>query len=347
MKYSSRFFLYAPLALFLTMAAGTGVYWWIAANALSKELDAIQCHGNIDMQEAVPGVCVGFASKSISGFPFNLDVVFTDFSVSVKTPHGPSIWIAEKFALHALTYGREQMIFEAAGHQSLGWTDLAHKRHTMPFEVGELHASAIEGERGISRIDFDLIGLGSPALTAGRIQIHARVTPNGTAIELAAAADVVHLSPRLSSLFGDDIRQVRLNASLAPSRTFDGLRAGRTDWVDAAERWRTANGQLDVSDLEISWSQLSVMGKGALSLDASHAVQGLLDFKVAGIESLLATAERHGVRGDSLHGIAPALLLRAAKAGNNEAGLLGAVVGFHAGIVSVGDVPATTEEPLY
>ena len=341
MKYSSRFFLYAPLALFLILAAGAGVMWWLAANALSARLDTLNGH------EAVPGVTLHFKSKSISGFPFNLDVVFEDLHVEVATPHGPSSWTSEKFALHALTYGREQMIFEATGHQLLSWTDLAHERHTMPFEVGEWHASAIEGERGVSRIDFDLIGFGSPALTAARVQIHARVTPDGTAIEIAAAADVVHLSPRLSSLFGDDIKLVRLNASAAPSRTFDGLRAGRTDFVDAAERWRAANGQLTVSDLEITWDRLSVMGKGALTLDATHSVEGLLDFKVAGIETLLAAAQRHGVHGDTMRGIAPALLLRAASAGNNEAGLLGAVVAFHAGVVSVGDVPATTEEALY
>ncbi|MEI9885349.1 MAG: DUF2125 domain-containing protein [Rhizomicrobium sp.] len=341
MKYSSRFFLYAPLALFLILAAGTGVMWWIAASALSARLDAL------NGRAAMPGVTLSFASKSVGGFPFNLDVVFSRLRVEVATPHGPSSWETEKFALHALIYGREQAIFEAAGNQVLTWTDLDHRRHTIPFEVGELHASAIQGERGLSRADLDLIGFGSPALTAGRVQLHARIAPNGRTIEIAAAADAVHLSPRLSSPFGDDIRQVRLNAALAPSRTFDGLRAGRTDWVSALETWRKADGRLAVSDLEISWERLSAMGKGALALDGAHAVEGLLDFKVAGMAALVDRARRRGATGGAERGIASALLLRAAKAGNNEAGLLGAVVGFHGGIVSVGDVPATTEEPLY
>jgi hypothetical protein len=341
MRYSSRFFLYAPLALFLALAAGASVMWWREAAALSSRLDAM------NGREAMPGVTLHFASKSVGGFPFNLDVVFADFRVDVATPHGPSSWHSEKFAAHALTYGREQMIFEAAGRQTLGWTDLSGARHTMPFEVGEMHASAILGARGLSRFDLDVIGFGSPALTAARVQLHARVTPDGNAIDIAAAADAVHLSPRLSSLFGDDITQVRLNASAAPSRAFDGLRAGKTDWVSALETWRKANGALHVSDLEISWARLSVMGKGALALDASHAVLGLVDFKVAGIQTLLDTAARHGVRGGANDGIAAALLDRAAKAGNNEAGLLGAVVGFHGGLVSVGDETATTEEVLY
>jgi hypothetical protein len=341
MKYSSRFFLYAPLAVFLAIAAAACGLWWREASALSSRLDALNGH------EAMPGVTLRFASKSVSGFPFNLDVVFKDLRIEVATAHGPSSWRTENFALHALTYGREQMIFEAAGKQMLTWTDLQHHAHAMPFEVGELHASAIEGERGLSRFDLDLIGFGSPALTAARIQFHGRIAPGGTSIDLFAVADAVHLSPRLSSLFGDDVTQLRLSAIAAPSRTFDGLRAGRTDWVSALETWRKANGTLQVSELQISWNRLSAMGKGALSLDAAHSVEGLLDFKVAGIQTLLDAAAQRSVRGNPDAGIAAAILDRAAKAGNNEAGLLGAVVGFHGGVVSVGDETATTEEPLY
>lgn len=341
MKYSSRFFLYAPLALFLAIAVAVSVMWWRAANALSARLDALNGH------EAMPGVTLRFASKSVGGFPFNLDAVFQDFSVTVATPHGPSVWHAEKFALHALTYGREQMIVEAAGRQSLTWTDLHGGAHALPFEVGELHASAITGERGLSRFDLDCIGFGSPALTAARVQLHARLAPGGTSVDLAAAADAVHLSPALASLFGEDITRVRLNASAAPSRAFDGLRAGRTDWVSALETWRAAGGAVHVADLEIAWSRLSAMGKGVIGLDETHAVQGMLDFKIAGIQTLLENADRRHVRGGANAGIAAGLLDRAAKAGNNEAGLLGAVVGFHGGDVSVGDETATTEESLY
>lgn len=341
MKYSSRFFLYAPLALFLLIAVGAGVMWWIEAGRLSDRLDAM------NGREVMPGVTLSFKSKSVSGFPFNLDVVFDDVRLTVKTPHGPSMWASEKFALHALTYGRETMLFEAAGRQALNWTTLDGRRRTLAFEVGELHASAISGPRGVTRIDIDLRGFGSPALTAARLQFHARTAPDGRAIEIVGAADAVHLSPPLASLFGEDVTSIKLNASASQARTFDGLRAGRTDWVSALETWRKADGSLHVSDLEIAWDKLSAMGKGQLGLAESHAVEGMLDFKVAGIHRLIEKAAQRRIQPDSFRGIAAALLARAAKAGNNEAGLLGAVVGFHAGIVSVGDVPATTEEPLY
>ena len=341
MKYSSRLFLYAPLALFLAIAVGVGVNWWIEAGALSRKLDAL------NGRPAMPGVTLFFASKRISGFPFNLDVVFQDFRIEIATNHGPSDWKSQDFAMHALTYGREQIIFEVAGKQLLSWTDLDGVHHGLPFEVGEWHASSIVDEHGLKRFDMDLIGFGSPALTAARVQIHARLNPAGTGIDIAAEAEAVRPSPPLASLFGDTITQVRLNARASPSTAVDTIRVAHASWQEALESWRQAGGNLRIDDLELSWDRLSAMGRGAVSLDDTHAVEGLIDFKVAGIQTLLDAAARHHVGGAANQGIAAAVLDRAAKAGNNEAGLLGAVVAFHDGMVSVGDDPATTEEPLY
>jgi hypothetical protein len=340
MKYSSRFFLYAPLALFLILAVGAGVTWWRAANALSAKLDALNGH-------AVAGMTLSFKTKSVSGFPFNLDAVLNDVTITVETPHGSSSWKAEKFALHALTYGREQIIFEAAGHQQANWIDLEGHAHSLPFETGQLHGSAILGEQGLSRVDIDCVGFGSPALTAARVQLHARVAPNGATIEIAAGADAVRLSPPLTGALGSDIKQVRLDSAFLPAKPFEALRAGRGGWTAALEDWRRGGGHFDIASLQIEWTGVSAMGKGSLTLDDKRFVTGLIDFKIAGIERLIDRARRTGMNGDSFRGFVAALLQRAAKGGTNDAGQLGAVVMFNAGIVSIGDVPATTEEPLY
>ena len=168
MNYSSRFFLYAPFALLLLIGAAFGVYWRQVADALGRRLDVLQT------REAMPGVTVRYATRTISGFPFNLDVVFTDFRVSVETGHGPVVWQAQNFALHALTYGADKTIFEAAGKQSFSWKDAEGVQHVLPFEAGSLHASAIRNAAGLTRFDLDVVGFGSPALTAARIQFHTR-----------------------------------------------------------------------------------------------------------------------------------------------------------------------------
>jgi len=339
MKYSSRFFLYAPLLLFLILAAAAGANWWSMADVLSRKLDAL------NGRTAMPGVTLSFASKTIGGFPFNLDVEFRNFRIEVATDHGPAQWRSEKFALHALAYGPEQMIFEAAGKQLLSWTDLKRQRYALPFEVGEWHASSIVGDHGLVRFDMDLIGLGSPALIAARIQLHAR--EHAGAIDLAAEADSVRLLGGLISPFGELIVLARANASAVPGKSFDAIRVGDASWEATLERWRVAQGVLHVDDLELNWNRFGAIGKGTLSLDSSHAVAGWLDFNVGGMTAFLETAAHKHLSGAPNLGIAAALLDRAAKSGNNDAALLGAVIGFHNGVVSVGDEPATTEEPLY
>ena len=339
MKYSSRFFLYTPLALFLTLATGAAANWWIAATTLSKKLDSL------NGRPAMPGVILGFSSKRISGFPFNLDVVFKDFRIEVATNHGPSTWTSQDFALHALAYGREQMIFEAAGTQRLTWTDLEHGYHALPFAVGEWHASSIVDEHGLRRFDTDLIGFGSPAGTAARVQLHARV--NSNVIDVAGEIDSLRPSAMAESLFGDTITRARVVASATQSRSFDKIRTADASWEDGLESWRNARGSLRLEELEIAFNRLSSTGKGVLSLDAAHSVEGFVDFRLSGIETLLAAAAQRHVDGGADQGISRALLSRAAKAGNSETGLLGAVVFFHQGTVSVGDTPARTEEPLY
>jgi hypothetical protein len=341
MNYSSRFFLYAPLALFLILASGVSANWWIAANALSTKLDSL------NGRPAMPGVTLTFSSKEVGGFPFNLDVIFHDFRIEVQTRHGPSSWSAQDFALHALAYGREQMIFEAAGKQRATWIDLAGRRHTMPFEVGEWHASGIADEHGLARFDMDLIGFGSPALTAARVGLHARLNPKGGAIEVAGEVDSLTPAAQGASLFGRTITQARFSASAAPARSFAPIRAAGASWESTLEDWRRNEGVLHVDALDIVWDRVSARGAGTLALGVHHGVQGFIAFRFSGIEKVLETAEQHQVRGGAKKGIAAALLGRAAQAGSNQSGLLGAVVGFHDGVVSVGDVLATTEEPLY
>ncbi len=341
MKYSSRFFLYAPLALFLSLAAGTGVYWWIVAGALSARLDAM------NGREAMPGVTLRFTSKSVSGFPFNLDVLFAGLSVTVKTPHGPASWTTEKFAMHGLTYGREQFIYEAAGRQALRWTDLAGKPHAMPFEVGDLHASTISGRARLSRFDLDCVGFGSPALTAGRVQIQCAgraARPVARSLRhrrRRAPVARVRFAVRAGHRAGQARRVRRAGAAVRrPARGPDRLGERAGDLPRGG--WR-APGERSGDRVE----PIERHGQGPPRARRVAFGGSLLDFKIAGIETLLDTARRHGVRGNPNGGIASALLDRAALAGNNEAGLLGAVVGFHGGVVSVGGEPATTEEPLY
>ena len=56
-KYSSRFWLYAPISVFLMIAAATMIHWWMVAGDFEKKLAAIKGH------PAIPGVILEAAAE--------------------------------------------------------------------------------------------------------------------------------------------------------------------------------------------------------------------------------------------------------------------------------------------
>ena len=109
--------------------------------------------------------------------------------------HGPSPGQSEKFALHALTYGRRQDIYEAAGQQTLsldGWRRQTASHH-LSCPVA-LRASAIIDAKGLARFDLDMVDAGGkdsdgrPSPSAGPSFICAAI-PRSTRLDLMVSAD--------------------------------------------------------------------------------------------------------------------------------------------------------------
>src|SRR5580765_2934352 len=103
-----------------------------------------------------------------------------------------------------------------------------------------------------------------------------------------------------------------------------------------------AAGALRLEPFEISWGRIDMMGHGAMSLDDAHRPRGIVDFKITGMPAWLA--QNPPLRPN---GVAAALRDRAAKAGSDEGGRMGAVFGVKDGIVYLGDEAAGMAEPLY
>jgi hypothetical protein len=258
MSYSSRFWLYAPLALFLALAAGAMGHWWVVAGAFDKRLHAL------NGRQAVPGVTVSWDSQTISGFPFRLDVVFRNMRVRAEAPRGPVIWQSERFALHALTYGRTHDIFEAAGRQSLAWTDIGRLRHSLSFLPGSLRASTIADTKGLSRFDLDLVDAGGAdgdgvKFTAARLQLHMRRDPKSDALDLMLRAQDF-LGP--VSPFGDHIKNLELYARITKGSAFSRLLSGQAGWMDAIMAWRHLRGEIVPGPVDIQTSDLTTKDAG-------------------------------------------------------------------------------------
>jgi hypothetical protein len=334
MNYSHRFFLYAPIAAFLTILGLAGLYWWIAAGAFFKALDAANGH------EIAPGVTLHFASRTTGGFPFRIETVMDDVRVDVATSYGPLTWQAEHFATHALTYGRDQIIYEAAGKQTLSWTDSGREHHVWSFVPGSMRASSIVSHGVLVRFDVDIVDIGSRDLAAGRAQVHIRRDPGKDAFDLFVSGDAIRLAPPLQSGFGDTIKTLRLNGSFAPGAPLLPLLQGKKDWRSAFENWRISNGALAVSQVEMAWGKLDAMGAGSLALDAAHRLSGSLAMTFAGYPQFLRTAGN----GSPDAPLASALI--AARAPNAPETLSLPLI-FRNGIVNVGATAGGIVNPLY
>lgn len=233
-KYSSRFWLYAPISLFLLLAAAVMIYWWITAQTFEKKLAALKGH------QAVPGITLDWDRVEVSGFPFRLDAGFTNFRIAGAGAHGPFAWRAEKFALHALTYGRKQVVYEAAGRQDVRWTWSNGKMQHASFLPATMRGSSILDRRGLNRFDLDIMGLGDSSFTMDRLQFHMRRDPDGSDLDLMFRTDGMQLA-------GLKAGKLELYVTLSQLNALMPLLRGEVSWPDAAQRWREQGGRAKLS----------------------------------------------------------------------------------------------------
>jgi hypothetical protein len=277
MTYSNRIFLYGPVVLLLLIAAAVMVNWKLAADSFDARLTADNGH------EIMPGVWMSYGSKEMEGFPFRLDSVMDGFTLQVQMRTGPLVWHAEQFAIHALTYGRNQQIFEAAGTQTLSWTDSDGVHRRWSFVPGSLRASAILADGRLSRFDLDAVAIASPELSATRLQFHMRHAPSRDALDIVVNGDRIRLAPILRPGMGDEIREVNLSGTVSPSLPFQSLLSGQSDWRAATEDWRRREGRLTVSRFDLAWGTIRGHGRLDLRLDQTHRLEGNINTQLTGV----------------------------------------------------------------
>ena len=234
LNYTSRFWLYAPLILLAGLAVFVMGSWWTASQALDKKLTAANHH------EIMPGITLSYGGKSMSGFPFRMDVVFDNLKLEGAGAHGPFVWTTEKFALHSLTYGRRQDIFEAAGEQSLSWHDASGNAHAARFLPGTLHASAVIDGKGLSRFDLDMHAAAGDDFDAARMQLHLRRDPDGSDLDMVASADQFEKKGNPAFSVGN----LRWSGTVSEAAALMPLLAGQTTWPDGIAAWKAKGGMV-------------------------------------------------------------------------------------------------------
>lgn len=235
MNYSSRFWLYAPSALFAVLAAAVMIHWWMLAGPFEKKLAALKG------QEAIPGITLDWDKVEVGGFPFRLDANFQNFRVAGKGAHGPFSWRSEKFAMHGLTYGRSQDVYEAAGRQRISWTDSGGQAHDASFQSGSMRGSSILGPQGLMRFDLDIAELGGPDFDLVRFQFHMRQGLEGNSLNLMVSTDELPAGSKKT-------HHRQLYITLANGESLLPLLRGEISWPQAIKHWRAAGGSEKLSN---------------------------------------------------------------------------------------------------
>ena len=231
-KYSSRFWLYAPTGLFLTLAIAMMIHWWLAAGALEKRLAALKGH------QAMPGVTLDWTTVQVGGFPFRLDTDFTNFRVTGAGAHGPAEWTAERFAAHALTYGPGKIVYEAAGRQRVAWTGADASRHAAYFLPGSMRASSLADQQGLARFDLDIVDMAASDFAFTRFQFHTRRGPTG-----------LDLMVKTDSLADKKLVNFQVYATLSKAETLAPLLRGEMSWPAANAAWQAQGGKASLSQI--------------------------------------------------------------------------------------------------
>jgi hypothetical protein len=268
MRYSSRFFLYAPFAGLLLLAGLAMGNWWIKANALAAKLDAINGH------EIMHGVRISFSEKRLAGFPFRMDAILKGLRVEVAEVGGPIVWTSEGFAMHALTYGRVQAILEAAGRQTLSWHDANGGAHNFAFLPGTLRASAILQNGKLIRFDSEIVDLDGADFRAGNMQLHARERAGGVDIYLRLSN--ARITGGYAAAFGPDVTSLVFSGHMDHSGAIEPLLRGGESPQAAIEKWRDAGGRVQASEVSAARITGNLDMKGTLTLDDTHDLSGTL-----------------------------------------------------------------------
>jgi hypothetical protein len=132
------------------------IHWWMLAGPFEKKLAALKG------REAIPGITLNWDKVEVGGFPFRLDANFQNLRIAGAGAHGPFSWRSEKFAMHGLTYGRSQDVYEAAGgSRSVGRHPNGEAR-AAAFQSGSMRGSSILGPQGLMRFDLDIANWAGP-----------------------------------------------------------------------------------------------------------------------------------------------------------------------------------------
>ena len=301
----SRRGLFLPYILLLTLALLWTAGWFYVRGRAASEIDGWIA------REAKAGRTWTCADRSITGYPFRIELRCG--SVSFARADG-------RFRLGPLTavaqvYQPRHVLMLAEGPFHVEQGDLVGDA-TWTMLEGSFHGASDGFVRASLVVDAPAVTVAGAtpdpvAVSARHLELHARPTPgrfdSDGAVDLSLRLSQA-LAPMADALIGNaDPADLTLDATVNRATVL-----GTGTVARELERWRQADGSLDIAGLSLAKGERRLQAKGSLGIDQDHRVEGQLDLRAAGVEALVASIVGQRFGAD-----------RGALVGNLVGGLLG------------------------
>lgn len=285
-KRPSRVMLYLPVSLLLLVCVGWSIFWVVASHFTETTLESWTA------REAAAGRVWSCPDRQIGGFPFDIVVTCAKPTFTGRLAGRESEGSVTSIRALAQAYQPSIVLIEMDGPLTVrtgeggptlaaNWTHLRASLHGAP--EGLARGSVVLDNPKVTFIDAGQTYTGQ----ASHLEAHLRRSPDAPAADRAYdwAFEVDDaLVPALDPLLRSDASITARGTGLLTQVEIDG--AGSP--IDRLERWRTAGGRLDITDLSVTKGNASADVKGTASLDPLHRPEGRLQARIAGLGPVLA-----------------------------------------------------------
>lgn len=275
-----RLGLFLPYVLLaLVFALWSAGWFWARGFAVDQM-------GGWLKQEAAAGRVWDCADRSVTGYPFRLELRCSSLKFSRSDGHftlGPIVAVVQ-------IYDPRHVLVEATGPFHTEQGDL----------VGDVNWKALEAtfhatSDGFSRADLvveepkgRVTGADPQPIdfATKHLELHARPAPgrftSEGAVDINLQVEKAAI-PQLDAIAGNrDPADIAFTGTLSRAT---GIATGRLD--RELEKWRTSDGKLDVTQLAISKGERRLQANGTVGLDEAHRPEGQFDIRAAGLEDLV------------------------------------------------------------
>jgi len=330
-----RLGLIIPFALLLIAAAAWSGFWLWTRGQVLTQMDAAVA----DLGRA--GYQISWKTRSVSGFPFRLDVTLHE--ASAREPSGWSL-NAPKIAGEAFLYAPKHWVIAAPE----GLTFVRPKGGPVAVTGKLLRASLTGLDQQPPSFSFQGQGLTfAPAAgaepfalqAADLVELHLRRGPED---EGGLFAKVDNGKARLSGLFGhiagDKPVSIAWNSTLSKISSFQGA-----DWPDAVRRWSDAGGRMTVRDAKLTAGEALIeTAASTLAVGPDGRLRGVMPVSLRQAPKALGAMAQTGVLPETTANAASAV-----AAARQTGEVTRATINFEAGQMTLGPVALGPAPRIY